>query len=120
MEPNFEAKFGTCPNCGSKERFLEQLGEEAKAKGFARPEWRMMYENRSGAAIDQAKANSIPIGSSVPGFDIEVDICMNCGTMYAIKLKRLTIAVKAPSPQPIVPNRAIRRHGLERPPFANG
>lgn len=85
----FHKAFDKCPVCGSAERFLETLSQELKDRGLARQEWNMRYDARQGAVYDADRTIMIPIGASLPGYSIETDICMNCGTVYAVSLRRL-------------------------------
>jgi len=109
MDKNFHRTFTKCPCCGSEDRFLEQLGNELKDRGLARPEWQFHLDVRQGVAIDQQKAAAIPIGSELPGYGIMTDICMDCGCIYAIDITRIDMKKSiAPAP-PMPPNRAQRR-----------
>ncbi len=112
MDKDFTRQFDQCPNCGSTDRFLEQLGKEIKERGLAREEWGMFLDVKQGIVIDQAKEAAIPIGSSLPGFDYKTDICMDCGSIYAVSIARIEVKKSiAPNPQ-IPPNRAERRRDL--------
>lgn len=86
MEP-INKQFGQCPNCGSKDRFCETMANEMKKKGFARKEWLYGYDYREGVVIDKTKEANIPIGASAPRFRIITDICIECGTIYAVDLQ---------------------------------
>lgn len=110
MEKEFSKQFKACPNCGYEDRFLEQLGNETKEKGWARDEWNFHLDAKNGVAIDQVKVPSIPIGAEVPGFSFTTDICMNCGCLYAVEIKRMD-AKKSVSQTPPLPNRQQRRQG---------
>ncbi len=88
MRTDFNKTFLVCPNCGNPNRFMEQLGQELKDKGWASEEVRTCLTSNQGTFLDKTRVNLIPIGSTVPGFLIETDICMNCGTVYAVKLVR--------------------------------
>lgn len=99
-----ERKFEACPVCKLREelaeilgkpelklgdgkgRFFESLEQELKDLGFARGEWIFRFQNPSGVVVDNAKEASIPIGAEVPGFEVETDICPDCGMVYAVKL----------------------------------
>lgn len=89
MEKNFHKTFIICPVCGSPDRFLEQLGDELKERGLARPEWIFHLDVRQGPVIDPAKQQAIPIGSEVPAYGLMTDICMNCGVVYAVDVTRM-------------------------------
>lgn len=109
MDNDFQRDFTKCPVCESEDRFLEQLGNELKERGLARPEWNMRWDFRQGVVVDQQKSAATPIGSELPGFEVATDICMNCGCVYATILKRLSGKIGLAPQQPIVPNRADRR-----------
>ena len=101
MDKNFHKEFPTCPNCGSDQRFCEQLGMEAKEKGQARKEWTFYYETRKGLVMDTVNQPNLLVGTTLPGFLIHMDICMDCGTFYAIFIARIegqTKAVSMPKP----------------------
>jgi len=106
MDKNFHKEFTKCPNCGSGQRFCEQLGQELKDRGLARPGWTFSYDVRSGMVIDANFTQTrMFAGATLPGFAIAIDICMDCGTLYAVRLNRLDGKVK-PMPKqghPIVP-----------------
>ena len=89
MDKDFHKTFDSCPNCDSTLRFCEELGKELKDRGLARAEWNMRYDSRQGIVADQNRTILIPIGSHLPGFSIVTDVCMDCGTMYAVELRRL-------------------------------
>lgn len=109
MDKNFHKEFTKCPCCGSEDRFLEQLGNELKARGLAREDWSFHLDVRQGAVIDPTKEAAIPIGSEVPAYGLMTDICMSCGCVYAIDITRADVKkTLAPQP-PIILNRAQRR-----------
>ena len=80
-------QFDQCPSCGSKRRFLESLAKELKDAGYARKEWKFGLDFRQGVVVDQTKEAIIPIGTQVPSYQITTDICLDCGTVYAVDIK---------------------------------
>ena len=105
MDRNFYKEFTECPNCGSNQRFCEQLGQELKDRGLARPDWTFNYDVRSGVVMD-TKYTQVRIlaGATLPGFAIALDICMDCGTLYAVRLNRLEGRMDPmPRQGPIIP-----------------
>ena len=88
MENNFAKDFTQCPNCGSEQRFFEELGKEIKARGLASENWKQVYDVQQGVVMDKTKDSLIPIGSEVPAFLVTTDICLDCGMVYAIRLER--------------------------------
>jgi len=88
MDKHFHKEFKQCPCCGSEDRFFEQLCNELKAKGFAREEYHFHKEMKQGVVMDKTKIDAVPIGSEIPGYGFQTDICMNCGCVYAIDIIR--------------------------------
>lgn len=109
MDKDFTRQFTKCPCCGSEDRFLEQLGNELKARGLAREEWNFHLDVKQGVVVDQTKAANIPIGSEVPGYGLITDICMDCGCVYAVDITRYDVEKSIPPTSAIPPNRAQRR-----------
>lgn len=95
MKKGFEKINNECPNCKSDRRFCEQLGNELKERGLARPDWVFSYDVRTGVVVDGAYTQTkILAGATLPGFAIRVDICMDCGTIYVVHMRRLEGEVK--------------------------
>jgi hypothetical protein len=80
-------EFIKCPQCKSKRRFFESLAELAKKNNLARKEWRLVYQHSQGVAIDQNRTVILPVGTRVPTFIVETDICLDCGCVYAVRLQ---------------------------------
>ncbi len=111
-------EFKKCPQCGSDQRFGEQLTNEIKDKGWAREEFEFCLQIYQSVVVDQTQQAKIPIGSKVPGLTVHTDVCMECGTIYATKIMRIE-ATKSITPAQIQPNRMQRRHP-GGPPLFNG
>lgn len=94
MDKNFHKVFDKCPNCGSSLQFLKELGDEVKAKGQARQNWNMRLDVKQGLVFDPVKQLTVLIGAKLPGYAIMTDICMECGTIYAVELRRIEDTVK--------------------------
>ena len=103
MEKDFRKKFDLCPVCGSDRQFLKELGDELKERGLARPEWNMRYDSRQGIVFDQDRQTIFPIGISLPGYYIMTDICMDCGTVYAVEMGRIEGKTAAHEPSKVLP-----------------
>lgn len=131
MDKDFHKEFTKCPVCALREelaailgkpelklgdgsgRFLEQLGNELKARGLARKEWNFHLDVRRGVVLDKTKADAIPIGSEVPSYGIITEICMDCGCAYAIDITRGDVKKSIAPAQQIPPNRAQRRRNVK-------
>jgi len=90
MTEQIVAEFDKCPACGSTKRFVEELANEVKAKGWMHPELNFVaYIIRGMVKQDSPEIEAkIPIGSIVPGYGIMLDVCLDCGCIYAVKLVR--------------------------------
>ncbi len=119
----FSWEIKRCPVCGGGERLFESLAEEARAAGFAGPDWRFCWDSKEGVVGDPDRVKHLPTGTTVPTFGVVLDICISqvrdedgsthpCGNVYAIALKRSTFKVPPRTP-PII------RPGLRMPPFGN-
>ena len=118
MDKDFSRQFDKCPCCGSEDRFLEQLGNELKERGLARDEWNFHMDVKQGVVIDPAKEAAIPIGSEMPSYGFQTDICMDCGCLYAVDITRSDVKKSIAPPQIIPPNRVQRRRD-DRGSFGN-
>lgn len=94
------AQFDQCPNCSSTKRFAESVCNELRERGLTSPDFRYYYQATSGVVLDKSKEKSIPIGSELPVIIIYTDICMDCGTIYAVRLQRDTVKKHIVQPMP--------------------
>ena len=108
---NIDKQFSQCPNCGSERRFLETLAKEVKDRGYARKHWKFGLDFRRGAVIDPTREAAIPIGAQIPSYQIATDVCMDCGTIYAVDIKSGEVTKSIAPPK-------ILRPGQE-PPIRN-
>lgn len=88
MDKDYAKRFPVCPNCSGTDRFMEQLGQELKDRGLTPPETRVYMESKDGTLMNDKMVSRLPIGAIIPGFHIATDICMTCGTIYAVELVR--------------------------------
>jgi hypothetical protein len=88
VEKDFKKEFKSCPCCGSERRFMEELGREVSNRGLARTGWRLCSSVINGVASDPERIDFLPVGTSLPSFHVETDICMDCGAVYAISISR--------------------------------
>jgi len=84
MKTNLTVRI--CPCCGSPRRFFEELGMEMKKRGLAGEDKVFSLDAKQGIMMDDSKKRIIPVGITIPGFDIKSDICAECGCMYATEL----------------------------------
>ena len=105
MDEVFSKTFTKCPVCelkawlmemlevgGEKPSgtnfFFDQLSQEAVKRGLAKEGWKLVMELKEGAAIDPNRAVILPIGAKVPAYGVMTDVCMDCGTVFALKLQK--------------------------------
>ena len=103
------ANFDQCPVCGSTKRFGESLANEIRERGLASEDFRFYVTIHQGAVVDKSKERSIPIGSEFPVLIACTDICLDCGTLYAVQLQRDTVKkTLVVPPRPMGPNNLRR------------
>jgi len=112
MNKDFAKDFNQCPACGSKERFFEQLAQELKDRGIAKAQFNFSYDLKKGVVIDQTTVARIPIGSELPGYEFQTDICMECGCIYATRLRRIQAKRTLEPPQKPMPQQKPHIMGL--------
>ena len=95
--------FDSCPVCQSTNRFFETLADDLKSRGLVRPNWSHCYDIKEGVIADEATIKSMPIGSELDSYGIKIDICMDCGCVYAIDLRTRKAKVEVRPPQLLVP-----------------
>lgn len=108
-DKNQVIKFDKCPNCGSTDRLVGRLVRAAKDKGQAREEWEPCMQIIQGVVVDPMRQSQILIGQNVPAYTVFTDVCMKCGTFYAIlvqtgtakatpQIGKLSLDANKPSP----------------------
>lgn len=76
-------RYTKCPACGSKKRHYEEACEKAIKMGVADKGYLVpfLYDNRP--IKDPGKEASIKVGDEVPTITAAVEICKDCGCVYA-------------------------------------
>jgi hypothetical protein len=80
-----------CPACGSGNRLAGSLAEKVKESGWMRPDLNFYASIVTGVVLDQQMEPRIPIGSSIPGYHICLDVCLDCGCYYAAKVEIIKV-----------------------------
>lgn len=75
-------KFEKCPVCKSKKRYCESLATKEKAKGHMREELNFHFQVIEGHCKDPGMEASLPMGTILPAYQVAIDICSDCGTLY--------------------------------------
>jgi len=95
-EPMVEVQdFDKCPNCGSSNGLATTLyGAEAK-KGHVREFGKYGIHEFSGPIIDieMVKLGKVLIGTKVPFISVSIDVCQNCGALYATRIVKRDIPI---------------------------
>lgn len=102
-KPEIIAEFDKCPVCGSTRRFADSVAAEQKEKGLMGQDLPVGVWEFYGPLFDPRMASKMLVGATVPGIRVTIDACLDCGTIYAIRLTREEIslqAAKGPPGQP--------------------
>jgi len=86
-EPEVKS-FDQCPVCGSTKRFVEELAKETKEAELMDPRLNFHMQIISGAATQPQDLAKAPIGTKVLMYEVVLDVCSDCGCVYAVKLIR--------------------------------
>ena len=113
IEPQ-DVKFAKCPACGGTEFLSETLGEGVKKCGLMRPEMECYYEIKQGVVKDDTRVVNMPIGSSLPGYTVYLDICLACGNLCVRKIEYTKAKLRLQNPIP-----GIQIPGIPKRPGMN-
>lgn len=81
----FPMDFDKCPVCGSHRRVVDEVKKEEIAKGKIRPEKKAALTKMGVAVTDAVKIKGV---LTVPLVTAMVDICADCGALYAVQVDR--------------------------------
>jgi len=83
------ARFDTCPNCGSTRRLAGSVAEEENER-LGKTDDPIVYGlyQMSGAIIVQSRQKHLIHGMKAPIVIAVTDVCLDCGTLYAVQLQR--------------------------------
>ena len=76
-------KYVKCPACGSKKRHYEEGSKKAIEMGVAKPGTLMPYQYDNQIMGDPALVASAPIGTEIPSITTALEVCKDCGCVYA-------------------------------------
>ncbi len=96
-------RYPKCPMCKSKKRHYENISAKAVSMGTVKPGYVQTLEHRSEIIADPAILNKKPVGTQAPSIMFALDICEDCGCVYApmvITGKAEKQAVVAPPTKP--------------------
>jgi len=87
-EPEVVAEFHRCPACGSNQGFATSMANQEREKGLIRDSLECALDQMGGLIIDRVKSNEETANVPVPGIRALVDVCLNCGNVYAVRLEQ--------------------------------
>jgi len=82
------AEFSKCPVCGSTRRFAESVAAEQKGKGLMGKDLPVGVWEFAGPLFDPRMATKMILGTKVPTVRAVIDVCLDCGAVYAVRLER--------------------------------
>ncbi|TET43037.1 MAG: hypothetical protein E3J60_01205 [Dehalococcoidia bacterium] len=81
---NMVYTYPHCPICKSKKRHFEKMCEKAVKAGTGKPGMIATFQQGSRTFVDRSLEPTLPIGTEVPSIQLNTDICMDCGCVYAV------------------------------------
>jgi hypothetical protein len=103
------AEFDKCPVCGSTRRWADEVAKEQIEKGVMDKGLKYGIYQMGGPILDPRKVNQMLVGTKVPTVSALLDVCMDCGTIYAVRLERgevplrMVVAQPPPGQPPFMP-----------------
>jgi hypothetical protein len=94
------AEFDKCPNCGSTKRYAESVADEQREKGLIGEGLKFGIYQVGGPIFDPRKVNKMLVGSKVPVILALLDVCLDCGALYAVRLERSEVPLRVVVAQP--------------------
>lgn len=94
------AEYDKCPVCGSTRRFAEEVAQEQREKGLMGEGLKFGIYQMAGPILDPSKVNQMLVGTKIPTVSALVDVCLDCGCLYAVRLERGEVPLRAVVAQP--------------------
>lgn len=89
------AEFDSCPHCGSTRRLAGEVAQEQVEKGQMDKGLKYGLHQLGGPILDPRKVNQMLVGTKVPTVSALLDVCLDCGTIYAVRLEKGEVPLKA-------------------------
>ncbi len=100
--------FDQCPNCGCSIRVYESAANQMILEGKEPADYRYVMQQFQSVIASPKHLESAPIGSKLPAITTQLDICQDCGTVYAISVEWEEVEKRQAPIRPIVPNAPLR------------
>lgn len=99
-------EFKKCPACGSNLGFMKKLAKRVKKKGWMDEEFHFWMQIHQGVVKQATPAMDakIPMGSTLPAYKICLEVCQECGCVYAGRIYEGEAAKTLTAPKPIGPD----------------
>jgi len=94
------AEFDKCPACGSTRRWADEVAKEQIEKGVMDAGLKYGIYQVGGPILDPRRTNKMLVGSKVPVILALLDVCLDCGALYAVRLERGEVPLRAVVAQP--------------------
>jgi len=78
--------FEKCPNCGSTNSLANKMAKSEIEKGRMDPKMDSFIFIFKCTVIDNNRAAILPIGAELPAYDVNMDMCADCGTLWGRKV----------------------------------
>jgi len=86
--PEIVAEFQRCHACGSTNGFATTVANQEREKGLIRDSLECALDQMGGLIIDRVKTKEDNADRPVPCIRALVDVCLNCGNIYAVRLEQ--------------------------------
>ena len=89
--------FDKCPHCGSSNGLAITLYKGQAEKGHVRKMEKYGIYEFSGPIVDleMVKLGKVLIGTKVPYMAVTIDVCQDCGALYAVRITKTEMATAA-------------------------
>ena len=87
---NYPLKFDTCPSCGSQARIAETETNEEIEKGNLPEKARTAVMVAQVRIFDPSDKTILLVRREIPIIFAFIDICVDCGTLYAVEVQKGT------------------------------
>ncbi len=83
MAEKMRKEFTKCPKCGGENFLAKAAQDEVIERGIMPKDYGFYLGLFDGIPADQKKLSTLPIGSTLPAVAAGIDVCLDCGTVFA-------------------------------------
>lgn len=81
-------KFKECPVCKGTNLLCAEMTARAKLAGLGNDNFEFYLANYKGVVADPARMAIVPIGTEMPAINVNVDVCQDCGCIFATQITK--------------------------------